>query len=169
MRLVGVDGRSGSGKSTLAATLVRGIGGQLVRVEDFYPGWEGLDAGASYVVTDVLIPLRAGEAAPTRRWDWHDHRFVDGSVVEPIGLIVVEGCGAISRASRPLLDVAVWLEADERIRYTRATTRDGDESWWPGWRAQEDAFYQREQSSTLADRILSADAGVEELLALLND
>lgn len=169
MRLVGIDGRSGSGKSTLAAALVRSAGGQLVQVEDFYPGWEGLDAGASYLVDDVLVPLLAGKAVPTRRWDWHEHRFVDGAVVEPTGLIVVEGCGAISRASRPLLDVTVWLEAEEHIRHSRATTRDGDENWWHGWRAQEDAFYQREQSSALADRILSADAGVEGLLALLRD
>lgn len=136
-------------------------------MENFYPGWAGLDAGAEYLAYEVLAPLREGKSVDTHRWDWHVDRFFAGTLVDPAGLIVVEGCGAISAASRPLLDVAVWLESDESIRHTRAINRDGDESWWLGWRAQEDAFYERERSRDLADYILGPDVGVDELLALL--
>lgn len=114
----------------------------------------------------MLVPLRQGKSVQTRRWDWHVNQFFPGKLVEPAGMIVVEGCGAISAASRPLLDVAVWLEAEESIRQTRATERDGDESWWPKWRAQEDAFYDREQSWQLADFTLGPGTGADELLEL---
>jgi uridine kinase len=48
--LVLVDGPSGSGKSTLADALVRDgdpaallpPGAQLLRLDDVYPGWDGL-------------------------------------------------------------------------------------------------------------------------------
>lgn len=116
---------------------------------------------------EVLAPLREGKIVRTHRWDWHVDRFFAGALVEPAGMIVVEGCGAISLGSRPLLDVAVWLDADEGIRHTRAIARDGDESWWRGWRAQEDRFYARERSPQLADYILGPDVAVDELLALL--
>lgn len=105
----------------------------------------------------------------THRWDWHVDQFFAGDQIQPAGLILVEGCGAISRASRPFLDLAVWLEAAESIRHTRAITRDGDESWWHGWRAQEDAFYAREQSEQLADYTFGSDVGVDELLSLLRE
>ncbi|KAB1642694.1 hypothetical protein F8O05_09545 [Gulosibacter chungangensis] len=105
----------------------------------------------------------------THRWDWHEDLFLAGDQVQPAGLIVVEGCGAISQASRPLLDAAVWLEAVESIRHTRAITRDGDETWWRGWRDQEDAFYARERSQQLADFTLGPDVGVDELLSLLRE
>nr|WP_281170819.1 AAA family ATPase [Gulosibacter molinativorax] len=165
--MVALDGRSGSGKTTLADQLARRTGCQVLHVENFYPGWEGLDAGSEYLVREVLVPLREGKSVRTHRWDWHVDQFFAGALIEPAGLIVIEGCGAISNASRPLLDVAIWLEADERIRRARATTRDGDESWWLGWQAQEDAFYTREQSDRLADYVLDADATADDVLALL--
>ncbi|MGO1545245.1 MAG: hypothetical protein ACTHXA_13000 [Gulosibacter sp.] len=165
--IIAIDGRSGSGKSTLAGEVIDRIGGQLIHVEDFYPGWGGLESGAVYLASQVLKPLRQGERVATPRWDWHSDVFRDGDVIEPRGLIVVEGCGALSRASRPLLDFAVWLEAAPEFRRARATERDGDDRWWAGWAAQEDAFYERERSPQLADLQLSADGDAEELIARL--
>src|SRR5690606_29833513 len=45
-----IDGRSGSGKTTLATALAARLPGtQLVRLDDFYPGWDGLEAGSAHV------------------------------------------------------------------------------------------------------------------------
>jgi chloramphenicol 3-O-phosphotransferase len=165
-RVIAIDGRSGAGKSTLAENVAVALGAQLVRVEDFYPGWAGLADGAAYLATDVLARVRAGDVVVPRRWDWHADEFLDGVPVHP-GLIVAEGCGALSRASRPLVDVGVWLEVDADLRHRRATLRDADDSWWADWRAQEDAFYATEGSPELADVTLPADVGVAETLALL--
>ena len=45
--VVTVDGYSGSGKSTLARALAAADSAwQVLHMDDWYPGWDGLDAGA---------------------------------------------------------------------------------------------------------------------------
>ena len=48
-----IDGPSGAGKSTLADALVahwpRPNTPQLVRMDDIYPGWDGLDAAIDHL------------------------------------------------------------------------------------------------------------------------
>ena len=57
-----IDGPSGAGKSSLADRLlaVWPAAGRprLVRMDDLYPGWDGLDAGSEAVGRDLLEPLR---------------------------------------------------------------------------------------------------------------
>ncbi len=63
-----VDGRSGAGKSSLAllvAAEVPGLG--IIRLDDIYPGWDGLDAGSSHILEELLEPLSAGLPARWRR------------------------------------------------------------------------------------------------------
>ena len=166
--VLAIDGRSGAGKTTLACDVALATSAQLVHVEDFYPGWDGLADGAKYLVHEVLEPVRAGDVVVPRRWNWHAGAFELGVPVYP-GLIVVEGCGALSRASRPLVDVAAWFDVDAELRHRRASLRDGDDGWWDAWRAQEDAFYAAEGSAELADVTLPAAVGVAEALAVLAD
>jgi hypothetical protein len=33
----------------------------------------------------------------------------------------------------------LWLDAPEPVRRARALARDGDDSWWEGWKRQEKA------------------------------
>jgi len=58
-----IDGPAGAGKSTLADGLARNWPGAipptLVRMDDIYPGWEGLAAGSEFLHADLLAPLRA--------------------------------------------------------------------------------------------------------------
>ena len=45
--VVAIDGYSGSGKSTLAAALASLLPGwQVLHLDDWYPGWDGLAVGA---------------------------------------------------------------------------------------------------------------------------
>lgn len=145
-----IDGRSGSGKTELARAVVDGWPGcQLVRLDDLYPGWDGLDAGSA-TVPSILTTLawRAWDWATGAPGEWHE---LDAS--EPI---VVEGVGAISRASRPLAGTAVWVELDDARRQQRALARDGDAyaPFWDRWAAQEEAFLAREDPRSLATLVV---------------
>ena len=58
--VVTIDGYSGSGKSTLAAALERQLEGwQILHLDDWYPGWDGLAEGAR-VARAIAHDLRAG-------------------------------------------------------------------------------------------------------------
>ena len=80
--------------------------------------------------------------------EWH--------VLDPRRPVLVEGCGALSRANRALAAWAVWVELDDHTRKARVLARDGD-AWldrWDDWAAQEDAFIAREDPKSLADFVL---------------
>ncbi|KAB1656874.1 hypothetical protein F8O01_09530 [Pseudoclavibacter chungangensis] len=153
-----VDGRSGTGKTTLAARLARTLGGTVVHLDDLYPGWSGLRAGSEYATRAVLEPLARGEMPCWRRWNWFEDRRAETHRVTLGPPIVVEGCGALSRANRSLATLGVWLELDEPTRHARAVARDGDDSWWAGWRAEEDAFIASESPASLADVVVDCAA-----------
>ncbi|GGA76427.1 adenylate kinase [Pseudoclavibacter endophyticus] len=149
-RILLIDGRSGSGKTTLADRIAPLLGATVVHLDDLYPGWGGLEAGSEASTRDVLEPLARGRDAIYRRWDWFADRYGDEALIEPGGAVIVEGCGALSRANRALADVSIWIELDETKRRQRALTRGGDDWWWGLWSDQERAFYARERSPELA-------------------
>lgn len=149
-----VDGRSGAGKTTMAAEIAAAAGAAVVHMDELYPGWHGLEAGSRYAVDRILRPLAEGRPARWRRWDWHAGRRAEERSLAPGTPLVLEGCGALSRAARQLARHAVWIELDEETRRRRAAGRDGGDWWWQLWRAQEDAFYRREGGAALADEVL---------------
>lgn len=149
-RRILIDGRSGSGKTELARSIVsHWPEAQLVRLDDVYPGWDGLDA-ASAAVPGILKQHR------WRQWDWVTGRAAHWHELDPQRPLIIEGVGAISRASRPLADLALWVELDDDTRKQRALARDGDSyaPHWDRWAAQELRFIAREDPRGLADVIM---------------
>ncbi|QCR42917.1 ATP-binding protein [Curtobacterium sp. SGAir0471] len=146
-----VDGRSGTGKTTLGDALAARLGAGVVHLDDVYPGWDGLRAAADAVVSDVL-----GTRSGYRRWDWGRSEPAGWVPLEPDAPLVVEGCGALSRASAPLATLRVWLEADDEVRRDRAIGRDGEvfAREWERWAAQERAFIAAEAPRALADVVV---------------
>lgn len=146
-----VDGRSGTGKTTLGNALGESLGWPVVHLDDVYPGWDGLRAASSAVVTEVL-----GEASGYRRWDWARSAPAGWVSLDPTAPLVIEGCGSLSRASAPLATLRVWMEADDDVRKRRALDRDGDvfAAEWERWARQEDAFIASEDPVALADVVL---------------
>ncbi len=135
---------------------------QLVRLDDIYPGWGGLDAGSAHIRDHVLVPLAAcdGSARPRwRRWDWLSQGPAEWHDLDPARPVVIEGCGALSRSNRVLAEVGVWVEMDEPTRKLRALARDGETygPHWDRWAAQEDAFIAREQPTGIADHVVHGD------------
>jgi len=148
-----IDGRSGSGKSDLASALVDGWPvAQLVRLDDLYPGWGGLEEGSRHVRDEVL----ARDAPRWRRWHWLASRPAEWNELDPARPIIIEGAGALSRSNRAFADYALWVELDEPTRKARALARDGETyaPHWDEWAAQESDFIARERPRELADAIV---------------
>lgn len=145
-----LDGGSGAGKSTLATPLAAALDAELVRLDDIYPGWDGLEAGSDAVHTEV-IPF-----ARWHRWDWDDSVRAGSHRIDPERALVVEGCGALSAAARRLSTFAIWIDLDPVERHRRAIARDGAtyEPHWERWAEQERMFFARERPDLLADVIL---------------
>ena len=159
-----IDGPSGAGKSSLADRLLdrwpaEGVP-RLVRMDDLYPGWDGLDAGSIAVGRDLLGPLRATGRGTWERWDWDQHRPAERHTVTGGEPLVVEGCGTLSRENASLADLTVWLNADDALRKRRALARDGETFAveWDRWQAQFNRFVKREHPLQLAGLVLDVTA-----------
>lgn len=146
-----IDGRSGAGKTTLARELVPLIGATLVSLDDLYPGWNGLAAGSAAVHQTVLRPREPGWT----RWDWASSAPGEWYPIDPAVPIVVEGCGALSRANRAIASLGIWVDAPAAERRRRALDREPDFApHWREWAAQERTHAAREHPRELADVIV---------------
>jgi uridine kinase len=145
-----IDGGAGSGKTTLARELAAqwpDAGGvQVVGLDEVYPGWGGLDA-ASQAVPDLI------RGTGFRTWDWQRSAPGPWRSLDPAQALIVEGCGALTPASRALAGLAIWIELDESARRARALARDGAEfaAHWEEWAAQEAAHWRTDRPWELAD------------------
>lgn len=159
-----VDGPSGAGKSSLADLLVDAWPAQghprLVRMDDLYPGWDGLDAASAAVGDDLLEPVRASGTGTWQRWDWAADRPAARETVTGREPLIVEGCGTLSRRNAALADLTVWLRADDALRKQRALARDGDTfaAHWDRWQAEFDRFVAREHPLGHAALVLDVPA-----------
>lgn len=145
-----IDGPSGAGKSTLADLLVAHWPGEsvptLVRMDDLYPGWDGLDAASEAVARDLLEPLTRRGRGRWRRWDWAAGRPAEWHDVPAAAPVIVEGCGTLSRANVALARLAIWADADDALRKSRALARDGATfaAHWDQWQREFEVFVARE-------------------------
>ena len=126
--VVTIDGYSGSGKSTLAAALVRLVDGwQVLHLDDWYPGWDGLEAGAG-IARGIAADLRAGRASSYEAWDW-EAGTTGATIRVPLVPTIIEGCGAIEAEA----DLVIWIaDPGEDERRNRALARDG-QTYAPHW------------------------------------
>lgn len=155
-----IDGPSGAGKSSLADLLVahwRGdVGARIVRMDDLYPGWDGLDAASAALHTDLLEPLATSGTGRWRRWDWSRQRPAEWNEVAGPAPLVVEGCGTLAAANVRRAHLALWLDADDALRKERALERDGATfaSHWDQWQSEFERYLAREKPRANADLVL---------------
>lgn len=153
-----IDGRSGAGKTTLAARLASQWDGeaQVVALDDVYPGWDGLAAGAETARAEILQPWAEGRVARWRRWDWALSAPGDAMIVRPDASLIVEGSGLLTPRSAALAPIRVWLEAPESTRRERALSRDGDtyRPHWERWAAQERLHLVEDDPRSLATLVV---------------
>lgn len=155
--IVAIDGRSGAGKTTLAALVERELpDATVVHLEPMYPGWDGLAVTPALLAAQVLTPLRRGEPAAYRRFDWQTGQFAQICHVPPARYVIVEGVGSSVGIAAPYADVRVWVEAPTSERRRRGLARDGDSyaPHWDRWAAQEDAVFSADDTSSRADLVI---------------
>ncbi|WP_307801642.1 hypothetical protein [Microbispora triticiradicis] len=144
-RVLAVEGRSGAGKSTLATAVAAALAAPIVRMDDLYDGWDGLQAGVDALMEWVLRPLGRGRPARWRRYDWARGEYAEWHEIAEADTLVIEGVGCGAREAGPYLGGLVWLEAGEEVRRARALARDGEAyaPHWRRWAEQEEWYYAR--------------------------
>ena len=166
--IVLIDGRAASGKSQFAKDLAEAYfqvdrqAARTIHMDDLYPGWNGLAEGSVYLLTNILLPLANSRSANWQVWNWRkNHRGAEepGNGRREFSggtLLIVEGCGSISRLSFEHSDFQVWIDADDRERKERFSLRDQGkfDEFFGIWSAQEDEYYEKEKSKQLAQLIV---------------
>ena len=166
--IVLIDGRAASGKSQFAKDLAEAFfqvdrqAARTIHMDDLYPGWNGLAEGSVYLLTNILLPLANSRSANWQVWNWRkNHRGAEepGNGRREFSggtLLIVEGCGSISRLSYEHSDFQVWIDADDEQRKERFSLRDQGkfDEFFGIWSAQEDEYYEKEKSKQLAQLIV---------------
>lgn len=172
--LIALDGRSGSGKSSLASLLANQLSQTasvaILRLEDLYHGWDGLQPALD-LYSGLLEQLAHGRTASWSLWDWDVGALGARTSLDPAEVVIVEGVGAAHRQVRDLLDLSIWLQAPPEVRKQRALRRDGQTyaPHWARWAAQEEDYLSRDDIPSAADLVLDADGPhtpFEQLLGL---
>lgn len=123
--LILIDGQSGVGKTSLAALIASALGATTVHLDDFYPGWGGLEPGRDAVIEEILWPLHAGRVGRSARWDWVENARGEDFLIAPTEVVIIEGCGISTPESRALADTVIWVECPDAVRLERLRARDG--------------------------------------------
>ena len=158
--LVGVDGLGGAGKTVLAAAVAGNLrsAGQpvaLVHFDDFFlPSSErpsgppeskpiGGDFDWCRLRDEVLVSLRANQAARYRKYDWTLDALAETHEIPPVGTVIVEGVYCTRKELTDLYDVRVWVECPRDLRLARGIRRDGEaarDRWELDWMPSEDLY-----------------------------
>jgi uridine kinase len=172
LALLAIDGHSAAGKSSLAKALQAARpGAAIVHTDDFYrpldSGYRaGLDAAGGYaeyydwqrLEAEVLRPLRTSRPVRYRKYDWSNNSLGDWIVVEPTGLIIVEGCYSARPELRTYYDAIVLAVASPAERERRQRLRnDASSEWLRLWDAAERYYMNRCRPDTYADLVLFAE------------
>lgn len=133
--LVALDGRCASGKTTLAAQLRAACGCGVVHLDDFFLRPEqrtreryetpGENVDHERFLSEVLLPLRRGEAVQYRPYDCAAQRLADPVRVEPSPVLVAEGSYACHSALWPCYDLRVFLSVPPEEQLRRIAARNG--------------------------------------------
>ena len=140
--VIGVAGGSGSGKTTVVRRIVESLGSDQVTVlehDRYYRYRSDLRleerAALNYdhpdsLETDLLVAhleqLRAGGAVEAPLYDFARYaRLASTEPLQPRRAIIVEGILIFTDAAlRGLLDIKVFVDADDDVRFIRRLRRD---------------------------------------------
>jgi uridine kinase len=156
-RIVAVDGPGGAGKSSLADRLAQELGAQVIRTDDF-ASWENPVDWWPQLLEHALEPLAAGRTARYQPASWGGEER-EPIVIEPTGIVILEGVTASREAFRQYLAYSIWIETPREVRLRRGLERDGAdaEPQWDEWMEGEDRYIERERPAEHADVVLRGD------------
>jgi hypothetical protein len=140
-----VAGRSSSGKTTLAGRLAAEVSCVVVLHTDDIAWRQAVLDWDQLLLSGVLEPARRGQPVAYRPPKWEEHGRT-GAIEVPTGsrVLIVEGVGATRRTLAPVLDAAVWVQADaavlERRNEGRIAAGETTAVDHHAWMAEEDPF-----------------------------
>lgn len=138
--IIGISGASGAGKTWFAKRLKEELSKSVCifpldcyykdveyvnRLEHRHDNPDAMDFDKAFADLSKMIQ---GESLKLPVYDYDTHKVVSEQVYEPTAVVIVEGLFVFSD-SRFLdaMDVKVWVEAYESIRFERRITRDINE------------------------------------------
>jgi len=157
IRLVAIDGPSGAGMTWFAGRLAKQLDAPVVHTDDLLDGWDDQFTFWTRLEEQVLTPLRRGEPAEYRRYQWHRRAFGGVPVrIDPAPVVLIEGVSSARRVIRPELSLTVFVSAPSDLRLRRALARDGGDSvafraYLERWRVREDEHFAAEGTARFAD------------------
>ena len=140
--VIGIAGGSGSGKTTVVRRLMASLGDDQVSVlehDRYYRDRSDLRleerAALNYdhpdsLETDLLVrhlqALRAGQSVEIPQYDFARHNRLEArETIRPRAAVIVEGILIFADAPlRALMDVKVFVDADDDTRFIRRLQRD---------------------------------------------
>ncbi|MEX3516784.1 hypothetical protein VVR26_04855 [Corynebacterium camporealensis] len=138
-----IDGPSGAGKTLAASVLAERTGWRVVHLDEFYPGWYGLQEGSRMVHEQVLRGMNPGYW----RWNWEAGAPGDWASLDVRDSLVVEGVGAVTEdnieaAKERGAVITVKIDGPRDERRARAIERDPDyDEWFETWEEQEKEYF----------------------------
>jgi hypothetical protein len=104
----------GAGKSSSADWLAERLDAQVIRTDDRV-SWENPVDWWPGLLELALAPLAAGKPARYQPTSWGgDEREL--LVIEPTGIVILEGVTASREAFRPYLAYSIWIETPRELR-----------------------------------------------------
>lgn len=189
--LLGVAGGSGSGKTTFVAKLREAWRNEvsILQADSYYHdashlpfderarlNFDCMEAIDVDLLVEHLKTLRAGHAIETPIYDFATHtRLAASNTIEPARWVVLEGIMVLATEQiRSELDLGVFVDAAEDIRYQRRLSRDLEtrgrsaESVHRQWLDSVKPFHDRliEPSKQAADIVIRGD-NLKPVFALL--
>ncbi len=158
--VVAIDGHGAAGKSVLAGAAARLLSATVVHVDDFFreaggpaPGESESPMAAYYdwerLRSEALEPLRRGDRASFRAFDWERNGYLPGRIVlEPADVVLVEGVSSTTDALADLVDRSVLVLTPEPERVARLHDRIAQEVWDDEWLAAERRYFSRRPAAT---------------------
>ncbi len=156
--LVGIGGHGGAGKTTLAGMIP---GAQIVSTDEF---WTGEKFDLERLSREVVEPVAQGSVSRFSSYDWIAGGQRGGRIVEPRGILVIEGVCALHRMFRDAYAVRVWVEAPYETRLARGVARDGEaarSTWVDFWMPSEDRYVARDDPVSCAHLIVDGGSTID--------
>ncbi len=177
--VVALDGHGASGKSTYARLLAASLGAAVVHTDDFFEPTPRRLASSSPTAhplsryydwgrlrDEALVPLRAGREAAFPAYNWLlDEVSGPKVVVEPRGVVVLEGVFSSAPELSDLVERSVLVDTPEDERLRRLRGRVAPEEWDSDWLAAERSYFATVRPASSFDIIVSGAARLPARLA----
>lgn len=155
--LIAIDGRGGSGKSTLAAKIKNAFPkAKIIHVDDFH-NTELNRIDYERLGKEVLKPLSLKKEAKYRQFNWKIGRLGKTRVIQPEGIVIIEGAYSMHSSIARFYDIKIWIEcslgkANEWAKEREITKKwKHDERWEKYWRPFENRYITTDKPRERAD------------------